>query len=190
MCVSTTNWGDVPGWATSAATVFAVVAAVYAGRKAAELLRVERDRDQERREIEVRDQASRIAAWATENVVPIESSSSTFIGYSTIGIKGVALNGSVQPVFGVQVDWYFDDKVIQTDRCHVLAPGEQQQWELADDGLRLATGKTDISVLFAHTLAIRTAQAGKDTLRLEITFTDSANRRWKRDRGGALTPTN
>lgn len=187
MGVSTTNWGDVPGWVTSAATVFAVLAASYAGWKAAELLGVEHGRDQERRDNEVRDQSSRIAAWATEDVTPVQSNSSMFVGYSSMGIKGIALNGSAQPVFGVQVDWYFNEEVIQTNQCHVLAPGEQQQWQLADDGLRLVTGKIDIVAFQIHSSATVIAQAGKDTLRLEISFTDSVNRRWKRDRNGGLT---
>lgn len=63
-------WGDVPTWIGSIGTLLTLLAAIYAGRQAARVLEIERDRDKvaaDERSSALQDarksQASKVSAW-------------------------------------------------------------------------------------------------------------------------------
>jgi arabinogalactan oligomer / maltooligosaccharide transport system substrate-binding protein len=168
MAVGAVNWGDVPGWITTVAGIFALLFAAAAAVTAHRVYRIESERDtvnakERRREAEARrrTQAALVSAWCGSRATDSESPDwGTFIR-----------NASETPVHQARVSVVkehdpdtrsdFDVVVLPPTAAPVFYPDEI--WSTALQNKFPATN-----------------------FRVEMSFTDSAGVRWIRDGEGGL----
>jgi len=166
--------GDLSSWVTALVTAAALGAAIYAGRHAAKLLRIETERDREREDNERRGQASLVAAW--RGVVPLFPN----VPANNDGTYGpVVRNGSELPIYQVQVEIL---PIGQTTGTHVfifevLPPG---QWFVhTRDGGIYTTRPVTLD-----------PELKKDPeYQVAVSFRDAAGATWRRDQYGILQHT-
>lgn len=163
-------WGDVATWVLDGITIAAVVAA-------ARVIKIERGRDNQLFLSRVRSQASLVSAWVSK----IEMT--TADGRKYYLIKGVASNGSSQPVYDVIVSWYYKGgNSYRVDSVGLIPPNEKWDDQLKSEEygklLDKPGKKFGYSVLEAGDFAVHS--------RLSMFFTDAENRRWHRDPDGNL----
>ena len=178
------NWGDVPTWCLAGLTLVAVLAAIYAGKKAADLLGVERDRDEfqneERREEAERraraEQADLVAAWH-------DRSDDEYLRRKGIGPSDPAswgcfvLNKSPLPVYDVRLRCIAnrDDSVRDSVTLPLLPHGREFIPWTIEFRRHEAGSPADVFT------------EGLNQFKVELAFRDAAGRRWKRDTSGILT---
>lgn len=154
------DWGDIPTWLSSVATVGALLFAAVAAVAAQRVYRIESERDrvnaEQRKEQEAyqrRTQAALVSAWW---------------GHDAGGAWGAFVrNASETPVYqaSLTVLDVHDPDVHERVDLPVLPPAGEPQFR--------PTGLTD--------------GGGTADYRVEITFTDSAGARWIRDQQGRLS---
>jgi arabinogalactan oligomer/maltooligosaccharide transport system substrate-binding protein len=155
------DWGDIPSWLSSVATVGALLFAAVAAVAAQRVYRIESERDrvnaEQRKEQEAylrRTQAALVSAWW---------------GHDAGGGWGAFVrNASETPVYqaSLTVLDVHDPDVHERVDLPVIPPAGEPMFRptgLADDG------------------------GGAADYRVEITFTDSAGARWIRDQQGRLS---
>jgi len=173
--VSDVDWGDAPTWLAGGVALAALVAAWRAGSIAAELLRVEQRREDDRARRDASSQASLVSAWIDVGYRRDELDNPTAVESLTCFVR----NASELPVHDVKVYPLLDrrdrttggDWVARLD-WPILPPTDQPLSKpilgpvvsLVDS----AAGNADIAV------------------RCKITFTDSSGTRWVRDPSGEL----
>lgn len=178
--------GDLPAWLLLIATASAVVAAVYAGRKAADLLGVERDRDAAQRVAEEQAQASRVAAWATASPRRGAFGRSGHETYAS-AVEAVVLNNSDQPIYGVVIVWWQGISELKTDTTDVIPPRSRRCWVLPQLEFDTVHGdRASGSIYFNEEEAINTSEIVAERIRIGVSFTDSSNRFWRRSPQGML----
>lgn len=169
-------WGDVSTWALVIVTLVGVSAAAVAGVYAGKIYRIERDRDQKQTEVDRREQAILVSAWGEV----IVSGSSEF--HTSVGVVAVALNGSSQPVYKVEITWYKGDEGFLVAGTGVIPPNTPYQLPMDDYSfLNLLDPVDQKRPSVDHALSI------VKRLRIAIAFTDSQNQRWIRGRDGLLS---
>jgi hypothetical protein len=166
--------GDLSSWVTALVTAAAFGAAIYAGRKAAGLLRVETERDRKREDDERRGQASLVAAW--RGVVPAYPN----VPANNDGTFGpVVRNGSELPIYQVNVEILSPGPMTGelVFIYEVLPPG---QWfvHVQDRGFyktRQVTFHSELKNVPEYQVA--------------VSFRDAAGAIWRRDEHGILKHT-
>jgi hypothetical protein len=185
------QYGDVATWFTAVATVAAVVAAVFAGRWARDIVEIERKRD-ERHEAETRAlQASQVAAWAESAVVrPVYREGASPLSHLTdVAVNGLVANRSNQPIYKVHLEWFEEGELVHIDRRPVIAPGVDGRFPLDRSMLLGIAGVPEeqwdrIGFDYGKATVLSDLTVGR--LLLGVRFTDSANRTWHRDPHGTL----
>lgn len=186
------GWGDVPGWLTAVATVGALIAAYVAAKQAKAIVQLELKRDEERKVLDDASQASQVAVWATESVAePVDRTS--WIGRLTVmSVSGFVVNNSPQPVYDVEVAWFVGEEQVFSSALAVLPPKGLEEWKLPTEIIARfddATQDRGDVVLRSLEEARLLSRMAADLLRLEVSFRDSSNQRWIRDRAGRLVQT-
>lgn len=186
------GWGDVPGWLTAFATVGALIAAYVAAKQAKAIVQLELKRDEERKVLDDASQASQVAVWATESVAePVDRTS--WIGrFTVMSVSGFVVNNSPQPVYDVEVAWFVGEEQVFSSALAVLPPKGLEEWKLPTEVIARfddATQDRGDVVLRLLEEARLLSRMAADLLRLEVSFRDSSNQRWIRDRAGRLVQT-
>lgn len=186
------GWGDVPGWLTAVATMGALIAAYVAAKQAKAIVQLELKRDEERKVLDDASQASQVAVWATESVAePVDRTS--WIGRLTVmSVSGFVVNNSPQPVYDVEVAWFVGEEQVFSSALAVLPPKGLEEWKLPTEIIARfddATQDRGDVVLRSLEEARLLSRMAADLLRLEVSFRDSSNQRWIRDRAGRLVQT-
>lgn len=164
------DWGDFPTWLLVAVTCVAVISA-------GKILGIERTRDQKRFEAERRAQASLVSAWTVAN-----SDRPDDPRVSVHFVNALALNGSNQPIYRINIDWCQDNKIIRNDLVDLIPPNQEFSLRLGDVEFCKVIDQELTQSVFTSANARRVAEH----LRIEITFTDTENQRWIRGRDGLL----
>ncbi len=160
------NWGDVPTWLSSIATVLALAFAAVAAVAAQRVYRIESERDrisaEARREQEAflrRTQAALVSAWWGRQDG----------GERPDRWGAFVRNASETPVYqaSLTVMDIHDPDVSERSELPIVPPGAEPAFHPSD-------------------LAVQDGQRTVD-YRVEITFTDSAGARWIRDQQGRLS---
>lgn len=166
------DWGDVPGWIEAVATVlaagFAAVAVVYAYRA----LRIEQRRDALRDQMDLRAQAELVTAW------PVADAHAPVVALEIF-------NASNAAIYNVDA-WLVREAIPPVDFNYPVLPPQHKELVTLDDlevaklGLAVSKGVAGPNAQWvaARKLIHRT--------RAVVAFTDSAGRRWTRDRDGIL----
>jgi hypothetical protein len=102
--VSDVDWGDAPTWLAGGVALAALVAAWRAGSIAAELLRVERSREDDRAWRDASSQARLVSAWIDVGYQRDEFGSPTAVE----SLTGFVRNASAVPVHDVEVSPLLD----------------------------------------------------------------------------------
>lgn len=186
------GWGDVPGWLTAVATMGALIAAYVAAKQAKAIVQLELKRDEERKVLDDASQASQVAVWATESVAePVDRTS--WIGRLTVmSVSGFVVNNSPQPVYDVEVAWFVGEEQVFSSALAVLPPKGLEERKLPTEIIARfddATQDRGDVVLRSLEEARLLSRMAADLLRLEVSFRDSSNQRWIRDRAGRLVQT-
>lgn len=186
-----TRWvddrGAFPDWFAAVATFAAFGAAAVAARYAADVQQRESRRDQARARDQRRAQASVVAAWpdsvrwGTRQEDGLDEDDMTVV----TGVSAFLRNASDVPVTEVRIDFTFvllgdDAKPIGaarmgSERRAILEP----TLEPITVWLSSVTDENPILVPDAD-------EAARTEVRVDITFTDSAGRRWHRSAAGVL----
>lgn len=179
-------WGDLATWASVFVTTAALAAAFYAGKKAADLLKVEQGRDRATQENETSRQASQVAAWAEPDPVAADGLGMVGMPLAIARVRAVAANGSDQPVYNVSVKCWLRDKPIgMIEGATVLPPGGRQSWLLNEADMKALVPPRD-AVPLPTAQAEELSRVIAQRLRVEMYFTDARNRLWRRAASGAL----
>lgn len=160
------DWGNVPSWA---AFLAASTAAIFTWRA---LVR-ERRRDAQRQKDSRRSEAERFGAWIGRD----ESFQSQFEGDFHVKLR----NASEQPIYDVRFQILNlrepRDKAF-TASLPVVPPADKaQDFRLGPDM------QSRLRVITQQTQALRESSPG---FGLEVSFRDSAGRRWRRSTDGRL----
>jgi hypothetical protein len=156
--VGTVQWGDVATWVGGIATS----AALYLTYG---LLRITR-REQRTAQAEKREaQARLVSAWMSQ--IHQETSSSKY------SVTVILQNSSDEPVYGLRAavgaEWSGADiEYVEFDLDYIVPPKSRQQKEIVLQFTRAG------------------AHAARSSLPIELLFSDSAGKRWHRDRYGSL----
>lgn len=171
-------WGDVPTW-------LAVVAAVYAGVGAKNLLKVETARDQRAEDREIRSQANQIAGWIFASS-DTRGTATGQIYRSRIAAK--VSNPSLQPIYSVSILWRAGDNSLTTQEIKLIAPNSSQPWMLPEHLQLLAD--PDLGQLFegSEQEALEKSEALASVLKIAFQFRDSQGKWWRRGFDGILSP--
>jgi hypothetical protein len=183
------RWGDVSGWITAIATVLALIAASVAARQAKAIVQLELERDEKRKVRDDSNQASQVAVWATESVAEPTDPTSWIGRFTVMSVSGFVVNNSSQPVYDVQVAWFVGEEQVYSAVLAVLPPKGLEQWKLPTEVIARfddATRERGDVVLRSLDEARLLSRMTADRLRLEVSFRDSSNQRWHRDRTGRL----
>lgn len=170
MAWSEIAWGDVATWVLDGITIGAVVAAAW-------VIKIERRRDDQLDLSRVRSQASLVSAWVSKIEMATADGRKYFL------VKGIASNGSSQPVYDVIVSWYYKGgNSYRADSVGLIPPNECWDDQLKSDEyaklLDKPGKKFGYSAVEAGDFAVHS--------RLSMFFTDAENRRWYRGPDGEL----
>jgi hypothetical protein len=152
-----TKSGSIADWVAAIATGGALIAAIYAGQQAAQIVNVERRRDDQLEANQRRAQAEQIAAWGS-------------------GISTYLTNASELPVYDVQLNFTIGKQA--TGLCIALLVPTQRipnptQFAVVQEAWNRAT-------------SARIHGVPEPRTRVSIAFTDAAGVRWERDFQGRL----
>jgi hypothetical protein len=156
--VGSVQWGDVATWVGGIATSAALFF-TYG------LLRITR-REQRTAQAEKREaQARLVSAWMSQ--IHQETSSSKY------SVTVILQNSSDEPVYGLRAavgaEWSGADiEYVEFDLDYIVPPKSRQQKEIVLQFTRAG------------------AYAARSSLPIELLFSDSAGKRWHRDRYGSL----
>ena len=166
------DFGAVPDWISSVATVGALLAAIYAGRVARKLYQRESDRDQLAQRdrstqalLAKRSQAERVVAWIGDASAPLSAPDGRRIGVIQGRVVSV-LNQSGRPVWDVSVvvAGNFDGEAFEgAINIPLLPPSDEAFTSLPADVLTLP-----------------------DDAAVTLRFRDAANAVWMREPDGSL----
>ena len=101
-------------------------------------------------------------------------------------VKALAVNGSDQPVYNVVIAWYRGDDVLKTDGADLIPPGDERTWSLPEMDFDSVIDGDASESLSTGTTPMELSRLAAERLRVEITFTDSQNRTWRRSPAGVL----
>ena len=174
------QWGDVPGWITAVASIAALIFATIAARTASNLYRIESGRDreaeEERRERQRErrsEQASKISAWYASR--PDNNGSLAEPNEYGAFIR----NASELPIHNVHVAFIRKNEIEETPDSRI--PAVFQVVDIVPPG--------DSPIFVPILREIIEEVSPRDERRnfvVAITFTDTENRRWRRDIHGQL----
>lgn len=184
--------GSVAEWVSAVATVAAVIAAVYAGIQAADVLRLERNREERIEEDRRRQQAALVAAWTT-----FELTHGLQRGQQKVIIVRVEVhtrNASPVPVTQMRISMtVVQVKLLPSGQPHPLSPNFRVASFEHVVGLVPPTAETIESVIPVpeHQRArVLSALSDDPSLHVElqssVEFMDAAGVRWRRDHRGTL----
>ena len=164
------DWGDFPTSLLAGVTFLTLVSAGM-------ILWMDRKRDQKREEVERRTQASLVSAW-TEAIsdTPHDPRLSNYF------INALVLNGSDQPIYEIEVAWCQGNEIIRIDALDLIPPKVKHPLRLTTAEFCKVLGQEEN----ASTLTNDNACKVVESLRIEITFTDTRSQRWIRGRDGLL----
>ena len=176
--VANIDWGDAPTWIAGGIALLALMAAWRAGSIAAELLRVERRREDDRAKREAGAQASLVSAWIEVGYERDEFDSPTAVESLTCFVR----NASQVPVHDVKVIPLLDRRSkTRNGREWIAAHLEFPTLPPTDQPVtKPIRGPVVSSVNSA-------AEDAQIALRCTIEFTDSSGIRWVRYPNGELT---
>lgn len=164
------DWGDFPTSLLAGGTFLTVISAGM-------ILRIERKRDQKRVEVERRAQASLVSAW-TEAI----SDTAHNPRLPNYIVNALVYNGSDQSIYKIDIAWCRGNKIDRTDSVALIPPKGKHL-------LRITTAEfCKVLDQEENASALTSVNASKvaESLRIEITFTDTRNQRWIRGRDGLL----
>src|SRR3954452_4835208 len=162
--------GDWPTWIQAVTTILALVAAGYAAIQTHRTIRLEFSRDEERRIEELRREAHRVSMWLERNPEP------------TIGslCRLYITNANSTPVYNANL-------VVEgqplTAGLFTIPPSSEKQESGLGSGVAnsIVAGEMDRT----HNPYLDEAM---NRIRLELVFSDSAEKRWARTLHGRLRP--
>lgn len=163
LSAATVDWGDVPNWITSLATVVALAFAAVAAAIARRTYQIESERDRvneaarrEQEDYQRQAQAAQVSAWwGTHDGTP----------------GAFVRNASGTPVYQVYLTVLGPDDRTDGTKTHFLVVPPSEHAEFCP--IRL----TDVE----------TGMSENPVRRVKLTFTDAVGVRWLRDRYGRLT---
>ena len=172
--VGQVSWGDVPAWVLGGAALLAFVLAVRAAHLRHEELRTSERRLAALEEDRWRDQASRVAAWASEVSLDPPPGDLAFVAEPDAAVPHEVViachNGSGEPVYDLKVGVYGDDGNL---------------WEPAP--LSLLPPETTRHIRISVPLALRRGGEQEELPAVRVIFRDARGRSWARTRRGRLT---
>ena len=174
--VSDVDWGDAPTWLAGGVALAALVAAWRAGSIAAELLRVEQRREDDRARRDASSQASLVSAWIDVGYRRDEFDNPTAVESLTCFVR----NASELPVHDVKVFPLLDRRDRTNGRDRIAADLEWPTLPPTDQPLS--------KPILGPVVSLVDSAAGNADIavRCKITFTDSSGTRWVRDPSGEL----
>jgi hypothetical protein len=168
-------WSDTaPNWLTAIATVCALGAAYWAGRTAKRLYDKEHERDQRREDETRKEQASKVAAWASWADVP--SAALRLLDGGVNRLNLAVRNDSATPVYDVRVSYLCNGQELGEQPFYLISPtgSNPSHREIKVDGVR-------------ELIAQRRRPGERLDIRVAIEFTDANGYHWHRDSAGQLT---
>lgn len=168
-------WGSIAEWISAIAALGALVAAVFAARVSKRLFVTEIGRDAKSEEREIREQASRVAAWCA--AFPPQAEGERLVRALHI------LNSSDEPVYEVEVCSTYSMKQIADPEPQkplhlaILPPGELIARADAKYGWGFPEDRQSID---DHYRPVTKNSGWRVT---ELAFTDAHGIRWVRSRG-------
>lgn len=177
--VASIDWGDAPTWLAGGIALLALVAAWRAGSIAAELLRVERRREDDRAKREASSQASLVSAWIEVGYERDEFDNPIAVETLTCFVR----NASPVPVHDVKVIPLLDrrSKTRNNGRERIAANLEFPTLPPTDQPVTKPIRGPDVSLIDSA------AEDAQIAARCTIEFTDSSGTRWVRYPNGELT---
>lgn len=174
--VSDVDWGDAPTWLAGGVALAALVAAWRAGSIAAELLRVERSREDDRAWRDASSQARLVSAWIDVGYQRDEFGSPTAVE----SLTGFVRNASAVPVHDVEVSPLLDRRDTVDGGDWLAARLEWPTLPPSDE----PRAEPILGPVVA--LVDSAARASDIAVRCKIAFTDSSGTRWVRHPDGEL----
>lgn len=176
--VANVDWGDAPTWIAGGIALLALAAAWRAGSIAAELLRVERRREDDRARREVSWQASWVSAWIEVGYERDELDHPIAVESLTCFVR----NASPLPVHDVKVIPLLDRRS-ETRNGHerIAADLEFPTLPPTDQPVTTPLRGQVVSVVD------NAAEDAHIAVRCTIEFTDSSGTRWVRHPSGELS---
>jgi len=177
------TWGDYPSWINLVFTLLAAVAAIYAGYQAKRILDIEMKRDRDIDLLRRQDQANFVSGWTRPALVVFSNMSN----FCRPVIEACVQNNSGQCIYDVEISWWISGDVEHKSFIDLIPPNEERCRPMPGELLEKFVGIEGYS-----DSAVDTGQAEEecltvcDSTRLEISFTDSKNQKWKRDKSGNL----
>lgn len=176
--VARIDWGDAPTWIVGGIALLALGAAWRAGSIAAELLRVEQRREDDRAKREASSQASLVSAWIDVAYERDELDNPISVESLTCFVR----NASPVPVHDVKVIPLLDRRsTTRNGREWIAANLEFPTLPPTDQPLTRPIRGPVVSVVDSA------AEDAKIAVRCTIEFTDSSGTRWVRYPNGELT---
>lgn len=164
------DWGDFPTSLLAGVTFLTLVSA-------GKIICMDRKRDQKREEVEHRTQASLVSAWTeAKSETPDDPRLPNYL------INALVLNGSDQPIYNISIAWCHGNENICTDSKDLIPPKEEHSLRLPTAEFCKILGEVEN----ASILTKENARKVVESLRIEITFTDTRSQRWIRGRDGLL----
>lgn len=172
------DWGDAPTWIAGGIALLALVAAWRAGSIAAELLRVEQRREDDRAKREASSQASLVSAWIEVGYERDELDKPIAVESLTCFVR----NASPVPVHDVKVIPLLDRRSkTRSGREWIAADLEFPTLPPTDQPLTRPIRGPVVSLVDSA------AEDAQIAVRCTIEFTDSSGTRWVRYPSGELT---
>lgn len=172
------DWGDAPTWIAGGIALLALVAAWRAGSIAAELLRVEQRREDDRAKREASSQASLVSAWIEVGYERDELDNPIAVESLTCFVR----NASPVPVHDVKVIPLLDRRSkTRSGREWIAANLEFPTLPPTDQPLTSPIRGPVVSLVDSA------AEDAQIAVRCTIEFTDSSGTRWVRYPSGELT---
>jgi len=176
--VANVDWGDAPTWIAGGIALLALAAAWRAGSIAAELLRVERRREDDRAKREASSQAALVSAWIEVGYERDELDNPIAVESLTCFVR----NASPLPVHDVKVIPLLDRRSeTRTGREWIAANLELPTLPPADQPVTTPIRGPVVSLVDSA------AEEARIAVRCTIEFTDSSGTRWVRYPSGELS---
>jgi len=181
--MSSINFGDLPSWINLVLTLIAVFAAFYAGVQGKQILEVEIKRDREFDLRFIQEQAKLISSWARPAIVPFSNSPNFCIPV----IEACVRNNSNQPVFDIELVWWLSGDMEFESYIDLIPPFEEVTKIMPSELLEKYVGIEGYSSsVMNFNQAQEDCLSVCDVTRIEISFRDSENRKWSRNKDGFL----